>query len=368
MEIERKYLVNSLLENLDDYPHVEIEQGYLCTSPTLRIRRMGDAYILTVKEKLRLPPSALHPPTSAIVNREEEFALTADKYARLKTKCDGNLVCKTRYRIPLECGLTAELDLFHGAHEGLRLVEVEFPSTAAADTFTPPSWFGPDASSDPRYRNSYLARSMGGSPVPQSSGLCSKKQWHRRGDYLPHCEFKSLQAITFRLYDSLPKDVLENMRLHFKNADVIGLDKKHQAELRKQIDKYEDAGYGQCFLRDERVASVVRENLFHFDGIRYRLLNWCIMPNHVHVLIEVLDGWTLSQIMHGWRSYTAKEANKILGRTGQFWMEEYFDRYIRDERHLRAAMEYINNNPIKAGLRSTGGSPVPQASGLCSQE
>lgn len=149
MEIERKYLVNETPSNLDDYPSVEIEQGYLCTSPTLRIRRMGDAYILTVKEKVL---SA----TSAIVNREEEFALSADKYDALRRKCDGRMVCKTRYRIPVG-QYTAELDLFHGAHEGLCLVEVEFPSVEAADAFVPPSWFGPDVSSDPRFRNTHLA-------------------------------------------------------------------------------------------------------------------------------------------------------------------------------------------------------------------
>lgn len=169
MEIERKYLVKELPDNLDSYPHVEIEQGYLCTSPTLRIRRMGDAYILTVKEKVRGT-------TSAIVNREEEFSLSADKYNLLKSKCDGNLVSKTRYRIPLSSSslklgegdrsegvveeYVAELDLFHGLHEGLRLVEVEFPTTEAADRFTPPSWFGPDVSSDPRYRNAFLANNI----------------------------------------------------------------------------------------------------------------------------------------------------------------------------------------------------------------
>jgi CYTH domain-containing protein len=149
MEIERKYLVRELPADLDSHPHVEIEQGYLCTSPTLRIRRMGDAYILTVKEKQRNA-------SSAIVNREEEFALTADKYNLLKAKCDGFLVSKTRYRIPVG-EYTAELDIFHGNHDGLLLVEVEFPSAETADRFTPPSWFGPDVSADPRYRNSYLA-------------------------------------------------------------------------------------------------------------------------------------------------------------------------------------------------------------------
>lgn len=151
MEIERKYLVRELPGDLDSYPHTEIEQGYLCTSPTLRIRRMGDVFILTVKEHLAGT-------STAIQNREEEFTMSRNSYERLKTKCDGNLVSKTRYRIPLaDGGLTAELDIFHGAHEGLRLVEVEFSSVEAADAFIPPSWFGEDVSTDPRYRNSWLA-------------------------------------------------------------------------------------------------------------------------------------------------------------------------------------------------------------------
>lgn len=150
MEIERKYLVRELPDNLDSYPHTEIEQGYLITSPTLRIRRMGDSYILTVKERRRTS-------TTAIVNREEEFAMTADSYTSLKARCEGIMVCKTRYRIPLSGGLIAELDIFHGVHEGLRLVEVEFPSEEGADAFVAPAWFGDDVSGDPRYRNSYLA-------------------------------------------------------------------------------------------------------------------------------------------------------------------------------------------------------------------
>lgn len=157
MEIERKYLVRELPANLDSYPHVEIEQGYLCTSPTLRIRKAGDAYILTVKEKVITDSSALH-------NREEEFSLSADKYELLKAKCDGRMVSKTRYRIDLRrsegdgmySNLVAELDIFHGHNEGLRLVEVEFPDTATADSFVKPDWFGVDVSKDKRYRNSAL--------------------------------------------------------------------------------------------------------------------------------------------------------------------------------------------------------------------
>lgn len=157
MEIERKFLVKRLPENIDSFPHVEIEQAYLCTSPTLRIRRMGDDYILTVKEHLT---SA----SSAICNREEEFSLSAESFRRLSAKCESSL-SKTRYRINLRSqtgdglyvGLTAELDIFHGRHQGLLLVEVEFPNTEAADAFVAPDWFGEDVSADPRYRNSFLA-------------------------------------------------------------------------------------------------------------------------------------------------------------------------------------------------------------------
>ncbi|MBP9990238.1 MAG: CYTH domain-containing protein [Bacteroidales bacterium] len=159
MEIERKFLVRQLPPNYEAFEHYEIEQGYLCTSPTLRIRRMGDAYILTVKEHLPVRPG------SPIVNREEEFDLSAESYSRLKGKCDGNFVSKTRYRIDLRklmgdglyCGLVAELDIFHGRHEGLRLVEVEFPNVDAANAFVKPEWFGEDVSQDPHYRNSYLS-------------------------------------------------------------------------------------------------------------------------------------------------------------------------------------------------------------------
>lgn len=149
MEIERKFLVKELPDNLEQYPHVEIEQGYLCTSPTLRIRRAGDVYWLTVKERLAVGSGAIH-------NREEEFRLPADKYFLLKGKCEGRMVRKTRYRIPLTEELVAELDIFHGDHEGLRIVEVEFPSTIMADNFTPPHWFGADVSHLPHYRNSFL--------------------------------------------------------------------------------------------------------------------------------------------------------------------------------------------------------------------
>lgn len=199
------------------------------------------------------------------------------------------------------------------------------------------------------------------------------KDWHRRFHSVPHRENKALQSITFRLYDSLPKEVIEEIKLKLViNEDDDSYDSIQYQRLRQKIAEYEDAGYGQCFLRDERIAAIMQDTLKHFDGERYQLICWCIMPNHVHVLIEVNEGWSLSRIMHGWRSYTAKEANRILGRTGKFWMEEYYDRYIRDDNHLQKTINYILNNPANAGLdewpwvgeRGTGFQPVLQARGL----
>ena len=124
MEIERKFLIPALPENLEQYPHDAVWQAYLCTRPALRIRRMGEALILTVKG----PGTLAH----------EEYELPLS------------------YRIPLP-PYTVELDVFEGEHEGLWMAEVEFPSVEEAEAFTPPAWFGEEVTYDRRYRNSYLA-------------------------------------------------------------------------------------------------------------------------------------------------------------------------------------------------------------------
>ncbi|RME89457.1 MAG: hypothetical protein D6766_14700, partial [Verrucomicrobia bacterium] len=123
-----------------------------------------------------------------------------------------------------------------------------------------------------------------------------------------------------------------------------------QIELRRRIEQYEDAGHGACWLRDPRIAGLVENALLHFDGQRYRLLAWCVMPNHVHVLIETRQGWPLADVVHSWKSFTASEANKLLGRSGPFWFREYHDRYIRNAEHYAQTVRYIEANPVKAGL------------------
>lgn len=116
------------------------------------------------------------------------------------------------------------------------------------------------------------------------------------------------------------------------------------------IDKYEDAGYGQCFLGNPEVARMVQDALKYLDGNQYNLLEWCIMPNHIHMLIQLAENSSMSNVMHTLKSYTAKQTNKLLGRQGPFWEREYFDRYIRDYEHYKRVVNYIANNPIKANL------------------
>ena len=121
-------------------------------------------------------------------------------------------------------------------------------------------------------------------------------------------------------------------------------------ELHRRIARYEDAGHGACWLRDPRIGALVEGALLHFDGQRYRLLAWCVMPNHVHALAEMISGFPLSKVLHSWKSFTANEANKILNRQGELWQRDYRDRHIRNAEHFEKAIRYIERNPVEAGL------------------
>ncbi len=176
------------------------------------------------------------------------------------------------------------------------------------------------------------------------------KGWYSRG-HLPHLDQPDLyQAITFRLYDSVPKQVVQRWKEELQWRTDLATDDAPAITLRRRIVTYEDAGHGACWLHDEQIALLVQNTLFHFDGQRYHLIAWCIMPNHVHVLIETLPGHPLDQVLHSWKSFTASKANALLARTGPFWAREYHDRYIRDEPHFAQTVTYIEQNPVKAGL------------------
>jgi putative transposase len=165
--------------------------------------------------------------------------------------------------------------------------------------------------------------------------MIQPRGWHSR-DYLSHFDSpETVQFVTFRLADSLPASVAE--MLH-REANVHHLDR----EL--------DVGLGACWLRRPEIASLVQQALLHFDCARYRLISWCLMPNHVHVVIEVMDGHSLTNIVRSWKSFTARKANDQLGRSDPFWHPDYFDRYMRNEEHLAQTVEYVEMNPVKAGL------------------
>jgi putative transposase len=174
------------------------------------------------------------------------------------------------------------------------------------------------------------------------------KGWHSRG-YFPHLDAPGeLQAITYRLNDAVPKAVVDRWRRELSHEPEAVRERK----LRAWIAKYEDAGHGSCLLRKDPHASTVQESLFHADGTRYRLLEWCVMPNHVHVLIEAKEGMALGEIVRTWKTYTAKVINAGEGTKGSMWETDYHDRYIRDLDHLENARLYIRKNPVKAGLCS----------------
>ncbi len=170
--------------------------------------------------------------------------------------------------------------------------------------------------------------------------------WYSRG-YLPHYDGGSItQFITCRLFDSLPQKVLRKFRAELEAKDVEDINR----ETMILIEKYLDAGYGKCFLKNFEVAKTIKDSLLKFNGERYKLFSWVIMPNHIHFLLKPLNDWELEKILHSFKSFTALESNKILKRGGSFWMREYFDRRIRDYEHFQKAFRYIENNPVKAGL------------------
>lgn len=154
MEIEKKYQVATLPSNLASYPSKNIEQGYLCANPTVRIRKCNEDYILTYKSKFGIDDMV---GKDAIIHNEVEVLLNKEGYEHLKEKVDNHLISKTRYMIPLENHLTAELDIFEGRLKGLIFVEVEFEREEDAKAFIPPTWFGKDVTFDSRYKNGYLS-------------------------------------------------------------------------------------------------------------------------------------------------------------------------------------------------------------------
>ena len=179
----------------------------------------------------------------------------------------------------------------------------------------------------------------------QTKGFRSNLGWYNRG-YIPHFDGGEIpQFLTFRLFDSLPQNVVEKWREDAKDQDEQG-----KMLFRKNVENYLDKGFGDCFLKDERVAEMTQNSLLFHHEKKYRLIAWVIMPNHIHALVTPFENIELKEITHSIKSYTAHAANKLLNRTGQFWQHESFDRYVRNRKHFVNVIEYIENNPVKAGI------------------
>ena len=148
MEIERKFLITKLPDNLDNYKCRTIEQGYLSTNPVVRVRKDNDDYYLTYKG------------SGMMVREEYNLPLTKESYHHLIQKADGNVITKKRYEIPTYDDLIIELDLFEGLFSGITLAEVEFESEEQANAYTPPEWFGQDVTRSSEYHNSNMSKKV----------------------------------------------------------------------------------------------------------------------------------------------------------------------------------------------------------------
>jgi REP element-mobilizing transposase RayT len=200
-------------------------------------------------------------------------------------------------------------------------------------------------------RNQYLQQLIKGKrewsePLELAAIKEGFRGWRARG-YLPHYDVPGvLQFLTFRLHDAMPTSRRSEWAALMHLEDSL--------ERRKKLERYLDQGQGECWLRRPEVAEVAMQAFRFFDGKRYRLDSWVVMPNHVHLIVEVWHT-PLASLVQSWKRHISRESNKLLGRNGPFWEREYWDTHIRDEAHLQRARRYIEANPVKAGLAKVAG-------------
>jgi REP element-mobilizing transposase RayT len=203
----------------------------------------------------------------------------------------------------------------------------------------------------------------------------------RHGHRLPHWQQGDVcYFVTWHLADALPQEKLKQWR-HEKECWLRlypqPWDEKTQTEylarFSGRIDEGLDASLGLCLLREAKLAKVVADSLLHFDGQRYDLSAFVVMPNHVHVLFRLRETHRLEQVVQSWKGFTASELNRRTGRHGALWQEGYWDRMIRNARHFDRCLEYLRANPTKAKLpekeficweKKEGGLSSPPGGGL----
>ncbi len=175
--------------------------------------------------------------------------------------------------------------------------------------------------------------------------------------HLPHWrQDGATYFVTFRLADSLPhakRVELEALRAEWLKQCPCPSDEEvetHAVEIMQRVDKWLDQGYGSCVLRQPYVADIAESCLRHFQGVRYSLFSYAIMPNHIHACVRPLQEWKLADVLKGWKSVSSRQINRVLGQHGQRWQQESFDRIVRDSAHLRRIVRYIEGNPEKASV------------------
>ena len=201
-----------------------------------------------------------------------------------------------------------------------------------------------------------------GSDSPARASRAGTAVHIRHGSRYPHwTKPGGIYAVTSRLADSVPQskvrewmaerhDIVRTAEMLKRNLTAQELSIVRRLDLR--LDRLLNKGYGSCLLALPGVAEIVADTFMHFHKKRYRLYAWCIMPNHIHVVVQPFASYTLSDIHHSWKSFTAKKANAITGRSGTFWQSEYYDHLIRDEQDFQHAVSYTWNNPEAAGIRN----------------
>ena len=160
-----------------------------------------------------------------------------------------------------------------------------------------------------------------------------------RGD-LPHIYKEGCTYfVTFCLADAVP-DRLKRRRQAEHSDDAMTVAERYEI----------DPSVGGRILERRDIASTVEGALLHFQGERYALSAWCVMPNHVHVVMTPYSGFAMSEVLHSWKSYSAHQINRLLQRIGRVWEPESFDHLVRNERAFEQFVAYTENNPVAAGL------------------
>jgi len=177
---------------------------------------------------------------------------------------------------------------------------------------------------------------------------------------LPHWQQKgAVYFVTFRLADALPHHLRTQweserdawLRVHRQpwSADV---EREYHERFSGAMEHWLDTGHGSCILRRRDCAEIVAQALRYFDGKRVVIISSIVMPNHVHAVVVQNADWALEKLLRSWKSFTSRKINSLLDRDGSLWQRDYFDRLVRDEKHLANCVRYIRRNPERARLRS----------------